>query len=104
MGNNVPAMIMTDFLSDLRDCPDLGRRLYASINSGIDQGIPGMKLLPYHHADSTRIVAVGWNGIKPLGWVYNSTLPLDPELAIKAAIAALNTELDVIRRAKRRSA
>jgi hypothetical protein len=107
MGNNVAAVIMTDFLDRLANDDSLGKALRLAISDRrAHECLPqGIKILPYHHADCTRIVAVGQNCITPIGLVLGNSFPhhKDEEARLKAAIAVLQAELDDVQRRKKRN-
>lgn len=62
MGYNTTLVVLNDFLSDIRDDPEFGRKVYhACLNSEeVDIG-PGVKIAGVNHATNFNLYAVGGN-------------------------------------------
>lgn len=97
MGNNVACVIMTDFIGDLAENPDAFKAIRDAINAPIDHAcmpLKGFAMLPYHHASSTRIVAVGNNTIVPLAWSHARPILGATDESLRIAIRRLQDELE----------
>jgi hypothetical protein len=71
MGYNTALILLNDRLSDVRDCPDIGTRIYRGVlRANREDGDinPGMTALPSMHADVAQVVVIAANSIRPLGF------------------------------------
>lgn len=75
MGMNTAMIIRNDFLHQIKDDPDFGRKVYnAVISAGRDLfSNSAFGVLPSHHADYVQIVKISANSISHFGTGYNGT-------------------------------
>lgn len=79
MGYNTAAIILNDQLSDVRDDPAIGKKIYAEVGRSRSDGYVGhgMVVLPSMHADTAQIVVIAANSIALLGHSHWRDTPED---------------------------
>lgn len=82
MGLNTAVIIRNDFLHEINEDSEFGRKVYSAVISrGREYHGQAFDVLPSAHADYLQIAAIGGNTIRLLG--YGGTYRSDDEAALR---------------------
>lgn len=69
MGLNTTVVILNDYLHDIENDPEFGKKLSRAIkNSGFNDSTRGFQVVTCHHNSATSVIAVNGNRGRVIGW------------------------------------
>jgi hypothetical protein len=92
MGLNTAVIIRNDFLHEINEDPEFGRKVYrAVVSRGREYHGQSFDVLPSAHADYLQIAAIGGNTIRLLG--YGGAYIADDEAALRYLAGSMGFRL-----------